>query len=364
MQPSSLHTAWQATVVASVQLILCLTELQAQILVGGQVTDADRHQGVAAALVRVVNENNTEIQTAVTDKDGGYVLSLPGPAIYTLHIAAWGYHAEQVQDANIESDTVIAVMLNPSAPRQDGKFVRGVVVDHETNIPVSFASVLLIDSGEKARQITTTDDNGLYGLNVPKPGAYSLRIDAVEHLTMVTSPFEVIEGQTAAVEVRLTRQLATVLEGVTVTDIAPYTLPLHLREFEYRRMRGFGEFLTREEIEEKNPFRFSDALRLVPSVKVVRMPRDPERPYSNLNRNFTVLIKGMAKIYEDCVPGLFLDGMPLGPIDDAAEGGPDVLVFPSELEAIEVYRPSTVPAEFRTLDSMCGVIVVWTRRWR
>jgi hypothetical protein len=56
-----------------------------------------------------------------------------------------------------------------------------------------------------------------------------------------------------------------------------------------------------------------------------------------------------------CTVALYVDGNPYpnGSVDDFP---------PGSLEGIEVYRSaSEIPAEFRTRDSMCGLIALWTR---
>jgi hypothetical protein len=49
---------------------------------------------------------------------------------------------------------------------------------------------------------------------------------------------------------------------------------------------------------------------------------------------------------------------------DQAEGVPlDDLATPTILEGIEIYRgASTIPPEFISPESRCGVIALWTRR--
>lgn len=63
-----------------------------------------------------------------------------------------------------------------------------------------------------------------------------------------------------------------------------------------------------------------------------------------------------------CPVQIFLDGRLITrgavmevPVDD--------LVTPEAVEGIEVYRGlSTVPPEFLTPNSRCGVVAIWTRR--
>ncbi len=94
-------------------------------------------------------------------------------------------------------------------------------------------------------------------------------------------------------------------------------------------------------------------LRMVPGWRVI--------PHERGGRYYTVRTKGFGENW-GCVPILYLDGIKLGPIDDVTSLGVDILVFPSQLEAVELYRTSQVPAEFAGKDAGCGVVAAWTRR--
>jgi len=119
-----------------------------------------------------------------------------------------------------------------------------------------------------------------------------------------------------------------------------------MASFNARRERGVGAFLTRADIEKHQPGKLSDLLRRVAGVtfstpsfgqpKTVHMERSVGSPMG-------------------CVVQLYADGLPYpnGFIDD----------FPPEtIEGVEIYRSSSeLPAEFRTRDATCGLIVLWTR---
>jgi len=115
--------------------------------------------------------------------------------------------------------------------------------------------------------------------------------------------------------------------------------PDPLAGFENRRRRLGGTFLNREEIENRDPLVFTDLLRMVPGARVV-----PVSPYGN-----GVLFRGT------CRPDVYVDGVRLIPTEDL-----DGLLRPMDLEAVEVYTGSFLPAEFG--PTPCGAIVAWTRR--
>jgi hypothetical protein len=57
-----------------------------------------------------------------------------------------------------------------------------------------------------------------------------------------------------------------------------------------------------------------------------------------------------------------VDGVPWKDVDDNS-GGIEDFVRPQELQAVELYSPSTTPAEFMNAgQSGCSVLVLWTNR--
>ncbi len=230
-----------------------------------------------------------------------------------------------------------------------GQAVRGRVTDHQTGRPIPDATVLLINEAGIVQKMTLTDSEGSYQLDVPQPGRYSLRVDAAGFNTTNVDPFLARAGRTMNLDVDIWS--LTELEPVVVTAEEQPFAPGPLEGFYERMERGRGQFITQTEIEQKGAARFTDIFRLVPGVSVV-----PQGRY----QHYTVRIKGVARMGGDCPPVLWVDDSRWGSID--AGDGPDRELFPSEIRGVEIYTPSTVPAEFATGDSMCGVIVVWTKR--
>jgi TonB family protein len=113
--------------------------------------------------------------------------------------------------------------------------------------------------------------------------------------------------------------------------------------FYERRDRGFGRYITKEDMDRRNAMRTTDVLRSIPGMQVVSTPR------GNLLRLRA----------NRCDPFIWLDGTP------ATAGYLDVDAFaPNTLEGIEVYSGvGTVPVELRGPrgEEACGVIALWTR---
>lgn len=117
--------------------------------------------------------------------------------------------------------------------------------------------------------------------------------------------------------------------------------------YDRRRKRGFGHYITREQIEHRRASRTTDLLRAVPGITLGR------------GESGTTLVRFRGNNCGD--PHVWLDGTPLG----------SSLFFdldaipPSSIEAIELYNGlASLPAEIRGTrgSGRCGAIVVWTRQ--
>ncbi len=118
-----------------------------------------------------------------------------------------------------------------------------------------------------------------------------------------------------------------------------------------RAKRGFGYFITEEDIQKRNPIIFEDIIRGVPGMQVVPVGQGYRITSS----------RGQSDILSDCTPTYFVDGSPF--YVDPSNGDP-FPVAPTEIMGIEVYAGTAgVPVEFqRGTNGGCGVIVVWTKR--
>ena len=117
-----------------------------------------------------------------------------------------------------------------------------------------------------------------------------------------------------------------------------------------RLQNGFGHFITEEMIQQRQPGRVADLLRVIPGLRVV--------PAGALGSR-VLISRFQGRFGGACQPKLFIDGIvvtPNGPLDL------DRFLTPEDVVGIEVYRgPAEMPARFGGAASACGVIVVWTK---
>jgi len=136
------------------------------------------------------------------------------------------------------------------------------------------------------------------------------------------------------------------LPGVAVVDPHDSLSRKVLADFWERRSRGFGKFVTRDEIERKGASRFVDVVRSVSSVSIMNYRGRPEIRFRGA---------GIGSMIRDCPPQYWMDGIPL-------ERGSADEISPENVEAIELYAsPATTPPQFSTRSPTCGTVVVWTR---
>jgi hypothetical protein len=118
-----------------------------------------------------------------------------------------------------------------------------------------------------------------------------------------------------------------------------------LAGFWERRSRGFGKFVTRDDIEQRGTSEFVELMRAVPgvSIQIYRGRRD-------------IRFRGaVGSMFRDCRPQYWVDGVPL-------QSGSAEEFSPDNVEAVELYAsPATTPPQFATRDLACGTVVVWTR---
>jgi len=155
---------------------------------------------------------------------------------------------------------------------------------------------------------------------------------------------DVAVGRTASMVVVL-EPFATEIEGMTVEE-ATHRRQI-LSDFYDRKSRGFGHFVTREEIEKRNPSNLSDMMRMIPGARLL-----PNRIGGTATLRFSRATMG-----RDCPPQYWVDGVKTWNlnIDD---------IVPQDVEGIEIYSgASTVPAQFNTREgtTICGVVLIWTR---
>ncbi len=215
----------------------------------------------------------------------------------------------------------------------------GVVRD-SSGIPIPGVEVQF--KGADFVSVRTNDSGGFRMVNLPT-GLASVTLRRMG-FAPASAEVRLRSGRTDSLVFSL-NALAATLAGVLVED--EYEARSHrlLAGFWERRARGFGYFLTRDQIEKRDAREFADLVRLTPSVSVG----------TRNGRRVIRFNRGAAG--RDCPPQYVVDGMKI------ENGSPDEFT-PQDIEAIELYSgPATIPPQFapRFNSFTCGAVVIWTR---
>lgn len=217
--------------------------------------------------------------------------------------------------------------------------VVAVVADTLGN-PVPQAEVSIDQTSMRA----VTDAGGRAAFAGVPIGRFKLRVRRLGFREVI-SEIEVTAASFA--EIRLVmRPIAAVIDRVIVKDAMgkkPARLAKTTRfdDFYTRRARESGTFLTREDIDKRDPDRTIDLLHSIPGLRVT--------------------YRGMVPMvsFARCKNGVqyFIDGQRLN------DGLTEITsLHPNQVEAIEIYHGlAAVPPQFIPRPSDCAAVVVWTR---
>jgi hypothetical protein len=212
--------------------------------------------------------------------------------------------------------------------------IQGQVVAGPTHAPIPGAVVDVA----AAHLSATSDTAGRFALRDLSPGTYLLEIHAVG-FTEAAWRLRVTEGHVVQhvfdLEPLLVKLPAVAVEGQKAE------FGRRFADFERRRDRKMGYFLTRKDIDGLNASALTDVLATVRGV--------------TLDCTGGTCIARMSRSARGCEPQYFIDGNESTAF--FARNTP-----PHDILGLEIYRgPSELPAEFTGSTSGCGVIVIWTK---
>lgn len=237
--------------------------------------------------------------------------------------------------------------------------IRGQVVDARTEVGISGALVEFLDTRDRIRRRTTADEEGRFVLMRLDPGPFTLRASHPSFVRTQTPRWWVESGDVLTVTIHMHPEVVP-LAPLEVTARARTRSPVLSGFYDRLQRRTTGSFITRDEIEDRNPARVTDLLETLPGVTLDHAQGGSART--------VVMARSLpgfgrppgARGDHSCPVQIYVDGML------ATRGGaasPDELASPLDLEGVEVYRGlAGVPAEFLTPEARCGVIALWTRR--
>ncbi len=193
---------------------------------------------------------------------------------------------------------------------------------------------------EGSTRVATTRANGDFSLDSLPAGTQSIAVRLLGYAP-VEQAVDLVSSRPTSVTIKMT-EFVPVLEAVRVT--AARERGLESVGFTRRRRTGQGYYMDDRDINE-NSSNFSDVLRAAPGLRVVP---------SGMNRQVVTATRSTNGCVVVWVDGTMWQSLEPGDIDD--------FVRPNELAAIEVYSPSTTPAEFQSKGGSCTTVVAWTYR--
>lgn len=240
--------------------------------------------------------------------------------------------AVAVADTGLARGKFAGVPLRHGTARVTG------VVRNEQGKPLAGAQLLVWGSGVTG----STDGGGTFLLTGLPAGTQSLEIRYVGYSPKRVT-VNLASGVTRSVAVTLDER-ADVLGEVTVYG-KPSRRRKDLTGFLERHERGMGYFITRDDIQSRHPFQFTDLMRTVPGLRVV--------PSSYLD--YSIISSHGTSMGGACKPQIYVDGTRL--IDGEQL---NAMIQPSDIAGVEIYNSSESPPQYSS--GLCGSILIWTGR--
>lgn len=244
--------------------------------------------------------------------------------------------------------------LSAEMSAQGRAVLRGKVVEQATGSAVQAARVVVDD-----RHVTEADWTGRFIVEELAPGDHLVRVERLGY-----APSEVLatfsDSLYLIVELREeVQQLPDLI--VNGKPKSPAGVPERMRPF-YRRREGGGAgggwFLDADDLAALGSLTLSDVLRRLPGTHIIHAGAAME---DYLATGGAPGPHALTHPPQPCYAQIFVNGSRM-----FAQGQgtpPNLNLFNvDDLEAIEYYsQPSGTPIEFRTLDSDCGTLLLWTR---
>ncbi|MDQ2768677.1 MAG: carboxypeptidase regulatory-like domain-containing protein [Gemmatimonadota bacterium] len=288
-----------------------------------------------------------------TTREGWFAMCGLSEDEYQLH-AEKGARSTGLIDVAVRSHDIARLSLllgaGPSAPAADsasrgGASLAGIVTAHDGH-PLEGVQVVVDGSATSA----TTDARGAFALAGLPDGTRMAEARALgyEPVRVLVEPSRT---ERRSVTIAMGKRVNT-LDAVTVFGKRSQRLR-DLTGFAERKQKGFGRFITRQEIDERNVFSACDLLRRVPGVNVM------DDGTTGCTANIRGATTGASPVGTRaaphlCEPTVYEDNVPFGGTFSQFSR----TVLPKDIMGIEVYTSATEPPQF---FGACGVIVVWTR---
>ncbi|MFL5607118.1 MAG: carboxypeptidase regulatory-like domain-containing protein [Gemmatimonadaceae bacterium] len=227
-------------------------------------------------------------------------------------------------------DSSAAAAENTPTPRLSGTATLTGTVRGAGGRPLPDARVSVVDATGSSQ----TDSAGHFTLSNLPAGTQLIEVRRIGYL-LGQLPVELRSGRSVNQDITLSTIVS--LDSVRITAQRS-----RYRDYETRARRsGAGRFISEDDIQKRNPNEVSDILRMMPGFRIVGAGLDAQ----------VVSSRGRISLRQgECAANVVIDGMQHQEIN---------LVRPSDIGALEVYNGIGAPMQY---DSVCGVIVIWTKR--
>jgi len=193
-----------------------------------------------------------------------------------------------------------------------------------------------------------TGPNGRFRITKIPAGQYLLMVKRFGYRP-TSAVIQVPEIDTLRLSYTLEPVAPEALQPVIVTEKSP---SMKMAQFEARRKLGVGEFMTADEIKQRNSVFSTELFRKFKAVSVTPDHSGPITQYYAISAR-----EGGNPQMGACPMQVYLDQVPL-----PSPFNLDLLPPPRDIGGIEVYAgSSTIPLQFSGFDRGCGVILVWTK---
>jgi Carboxypeptidase regulatory-like domain len=228
---------------------------------------------------------------------------------------------------------ILATLASAAAPQDTLARISGTVSGSRNGQPLADVMVSVKGTGG----FSVTDSSGAFAIARVPPGRHTLRLAWHDR---VSEDYQVAIRPGQLLELAILLDVGSVELAPIVVEATSSEAVLSLAGFYQRRRKGFGRFVTGEDIDKRKPANLSAMLTSAGiTMRCVRSACYPQRYASGRRCAVPVFLDGLRVEFYD------IDNIP-----------------PSDVLGIEVYRQGAdTPAEFSRWSADCGAVLIWTK---
>jgi hypothetical protein len=227
--------------------------------------------------------------------------------------------------------------------------VTGRLLERGTGTPVTSGMVMLLDTAFTVQTSAISNQTGAFRLEAPSPGSYYVLTEALGYQPIIDGILDLGPGGSINIELIVSPRPLELDSMIVAVERVMIFQHLERNGFNERRGSGFGQFITPEEIQARNPAYFGELFRNTPGISITGGGSLSGTQIQFRNAS----IRGGV-----CSPPVYVDGAQV----NTDFGGLEEVVDIRQIAAVEVYtRASDVPLEWGGTLAGCGIVLIWTR---